>query len=165
MARALWKIFLNKTIVGDKRIIKNKYKQFILKLLYSLKLFWKYNEYMWIIKKTSTRNWRYSSRWKTTLRSRMYRYVIVYNFCHAHITKFCWNLVTLQLNSLNLLENRYHKNWILPECQGVFFYKNGYVFVLMCGISSHLGQCRLVFLCSTQKNIIFHWRNLCFFDH
>lgn len=26
-------------------------------------------------------------------------YVIVYNFCHAHITKFCWNLVTLQLNS------------------------------------------------------------------
>lgn len=63
-------------------------------------------------------------------------YVVVDNFFHAHITKFCWNLVTLQLNSLNLLENRYHKNWILPECQGVFFYKNGYVFVLMFGLFS-----------------------------
>lgn len=30
-------------------------------------------------------------RWKTTLRSRMYTYVVVDNFCHAHITKFCWN--------------------------------------------------------------------------
>lgn len=37
--------------MGDKRIKKNQYKQFIFKLLYSLKLFWKYNEYMWIIKK------------------------------------------------------------------------------------------------------------------
>lgn len=68
------------------------------------------------------------------LRSRMYTYVVVDNFCHAHITKFCWKLVALQLNSLNLLENRYHENETLSGCQGAAYYKNGYVFVLMFGI-------------------------------
>lgn len=87
------------------------------------------------IKKTNkSRIWRSSPLWKAMLRSRMYPYVVVDNFCHAHITKFCWKLVALQLNSLNLLENRYHEHEILSGCQGAAFYKKWLRFYIDVGI-------------------------------